>query len=317
MRIGAVAVIAATACGGPGSGAEPSDLSSGSPGSSSGSSSGSASGGAPVGGSSSGGVSGSSGSSSGGESSSGSSYSGGSSNEAGSPRDAGSSSDAESPRGGSSSGVGGSSSGSSSSSGGSSSGSTTGGGCSACGVAPVDAQAIPQVKNLLCFLYSVYGKKVISGQQETSWVANPSQDAQQIQSATGKTPALRGGDFLYQQTEQGGTTTDRALAQWKSGGISQLIYHMGNPTGNDSYASAKTSCGSGCIADAITAGSAKNGVLTSRLNHAVTELLKLQAANVAVVWRPWHESNGGWFWWGMESGAQFVALYKYEFQYFI
>jgi hypothetical protein len=38
-----------------------------------------------------------------------------------------------------------------------------------CNVAPVNPKATQQVKTLLCYLYSIYGKKVLSGQQETSW----------------------------------------------------------------------------------------------------------------------------------------------------
>jgi beta-mannanase len=151
-----------------------------------------------------------------------------------------------------------------------------------------------------------------------SWNGDPDVDNEYIQQTTGKLPALRGGDFLYQNTDSsGGTTTSRAQNWWNAGGISQLIYHMGNPDGDDSYNSAKTSCGSGCIGRAMTSGTKENGVLMGRLDHAATELGKLQAANVAVIWRPWHESNGGWFWWGMEGGGQFVALYKFEFDYFV
>lgn len=151
-----------------------------------------------------------------------------------------------------------------------------------------------------------------------SWNGDPDVDNEYIQQQTGKLPAVRGQDFLYQGTDnKGQTTTSRARAWWQAGGISQLIYHMGNPTGDDSYDSAKGSCGSGCIGQAITPGTNKNKVLLQRLDHAATELAKLQAANVAVIWRPWHESNGGWFWWGMEGGGEFVKLYKFVFDYFV
>ena len=178
--------------------------------------------------------------------------------------------------------------------------------------------AIPQVKNLLCYLRGIYGSNVLAGQQEQSWDNNPDIDNNYIQSVTGKLPALRGQDFLYRQTDgQGRTTTSRAQDWWQAGGISQLSYHMGNPGGDDSYGSSLTGCGNGCIAEALTSGTSKNQVLLQRLDHVATELGKLQMANVAVIWRPWHESNGGWFWWGKEGGAEFGKLYRFTYNYLV
>jgi hypothetical protein len=187
-----------------------------------------------------------------------------------------------------------------------------------CGHDPVDPQATPQARKLLCYLYSIYGLKVLSGQQEQSWNDDPDIDNNYIQSVTGKLPALRGQDFLYQHADgQGRTTTSRAIDWWNGRGISQISYHMGNPNGDDSYTSSKQSCGRGCIAEALQSGTAKNRVLLQRLDHVATELGRLQAADVAVIWRPWHESNGGWFWWGMEGGAEFGRLFRFTYDYLV
>ncbi len=40
---------------------------------------------------------------------------------------------------------------------------------SSCKVAPVDPKATRQARNLLCYLYSVYGNHILSGQQESPW----------------------------------------------------------------------------------------------------------------------------------------------------
>ena len=44
---------------------------------------------------------------------------------------------------------------------------------SQCGVSPVSPDATQQTKNLLCYLYSIKGNHVLSGQQEANWNANP------------------------------------------------------------------------------------------------------------------------------------------------
>jgi Glycosyl hydrolase family 26 len=42
----------------------------------------------------------------------------------------------------------------------------------------------------------------------------------------------------------------------------------------------------------------------------------LQSANVAVLWAPFHEVQpNGWFWWAKGTGAQFVSLWKYTYDY--
>ncbi len=81
----------------------------------------------------------------------------------------------------------------------------------------------------LCYLYSVYGSKVLSGQQETSW-SNPQADIDYYVSTVGKHPAILGGDYLYTNG-----TTSRAQAYWAAGGISMMRYHMGAPPLSDTH----------------------------------------------------------------------------------
>jgi len=35
-----------------------------------------------------------------------------------------------------------------------------------------------------------------------------------------------------------------------------------------------------------------------------------------VLWRPFHEMNGGWFWWGAKKPAVFIQLWRQMFDYF-
>ncbi len=192
---------------------------------------------------------------------------------------------------------------------------------------PVDPQATPQAKALLCYLYSQYGNHILTGQQETSWDADPTVDVTYINTTTGHYPAVLGQDFLYAPTSNGGgaesmgttpppsTTTSRALAWWKAGGISQLCYHMGAPGLTDSYQHAETAVPTG-IASVLEVGSAAYTSFIYKLDYAAAELAYLQSNNVAVIYRPFHETGGTWFWWSMGTGAQFVALWEFVFNYF-
>jgi Glycosyl hydrolase family 26 len=210
------------------------------------------------------------------------------------------------PGGGGSAGRGGGSNGGAPS-GGASNGSAGGGNSGGCNIAPANPKATQQAKNLLCYLYSQYGNHVLSGQQETSW-SNPANDISWYSSNGMKLPAVLGGDYLYPSG-----TTQRAIAYWQAGGITMIRYHMGAPPNADSY---ENSMGSANIDNVLKEGTAENTSFKSKLDYAAKELQQLQAANAAVIWAPFHEVQpNGWFWWSKGTGAQFVSLWKYMFNY--
>lgn len=184
----------------------------------------------------------------------------------------------------------------------------TSGESAVCGVLPVNPNATREVKNLLCYLYSIYGEGVLSGQQETSWNPNPADDVDWINSQTGKFPAILGGDYLYPDG-----TTARAKAWWDAGGITMIRYHMGAPPSADTYENSK---GSANIDNVLRSGSSENTSFNSKLDYIAVELQILEDANVPVIWAPFHEVQpNGWFWWSKGTSAQFIALWKYMFEY--
>jgi hypothetical protein len=181
---------------------------------------------------------------------------------------------------------------------------------------PIDPNATPEAKKLLCYIYSIYGKSVLSGQQETSW-SNPQADISYYMSTVGKHPAILGGDFLYQDgAKPGGNTTKRALAYWQAGGITMLRYHMGAPPLADTYDNSK-----GTVAnfDNLTIeNTTENNSLKSKLDYMAGELRVLQDAKVPVILVPYHEVDvGAWFWWSKCKGPQFIKLWKYSVDYII
>jgi hypothetical protein len=195
---------------------------------------------------------------------------------------------------------------------------TGGSGGASCGVEPVSPNASPQAKNLLCYLYSVYGKHVLSGQQETSW-SNPTGDITWYTSNGMKYPAILGGDFLY--SDGGGptaetTTTSRAIAYWKAGGITMIRYHMGMPPNADSYQNSMLSPSGSFYSNVITAGTPENTSLNSKLDYMAYQIGVMKTNNVPILLALFHETQpSGWFWWSKGTGAQFSALYAYAFKY--
>jgi hypothetical protein len=197
--------------------------------------------------------------------------------------------------------------GSSGSSGTAGTGGSGGSGGSECGVAPVNPNASPQAKKLLCYLYGIYGKNVLSGQQETSW-NNPQNDISWYNTNTGKYPAILGGDYLYPDG-----TTDRARAYWEAGGIPMIRYHMGAPPNSDTY---ENSQGTADIGAVLTDGTSQNRSFIEKLDYVSDELQQLEDANVAVLWAPFHEYQpNGWFWWSKGTAQQFIELWRTMYRY--
>jgi hypothetical protein len=181
------------------------------------------------------------------------------------------------------------------------------GGSTTCSVSPVNPNASPQARRLLCYLYSLYGKNVLSGQQETSW-SNPANDVNWYNTNVGKYPAILGGDYLYPNG-----TTSRAQAYWNAGGITMIRYHMGAPPGEDTY---DNSLGSANIANVLSSGTNENNSFREKLDYIARELQTLENANVAVLWAPFHEYQpSGWFWWSKGTATQFIQLWKYMYDY--
>lgn len=67
--------------------------------------------------------------------------------------------------------------------------------------------------------------------------------------------------------------------------------------------------------NATVGGTWENNVFTEDLKNAAAYLKLLRDADIPVLWRPFHEAAGGWFWWGKDA-ASFKSLWIAMFNYF-
>jgi len=67
--------------------------------------------------------------------------------------------------------------------------------------------------------------------------------------------------------------------------------------------------------DAVSSGNWQNKIANADLDELVSCLKLLQDEGIPVLFRPLHEASGGWFWWGSRSGADYVTLWKYVYEY--
>ena len=184
-----------------------------------------------------------------------------------------------------------------------SAGGTTGGASSttpaSCTAVPVVPNATQQTRNVLCYLHSIYGNGILSGQEED----NNDNGMNTVFAATGKYPAIRAFDVNNSQAPT------QCVAHWNNGGLCMFGYHMGI---NGGTYNTKTN-----IDNVLTAGTAENTSFNSNLDRIATFVTPLKTAGGVAILRLFHEAGQGcsWFWWSMGTSAQWQSLFKYAFNY--
>jgi len=125
-----------------------------------------------------------------------------------------------------------------------------------------------------------------------------------IQKHTGELPAVRGLDFMHNDFQG---VVNRSIAWWNKGGIPHICWH----TGSD-FASGYNESKSHNLdwEKALTPGTAEYDKLLKAMDRAVPYLQQLEDAGVPVLWRPFHELDGGWFWWSKGGSESFVKLWQ-------
>ena len=87
------------------------------------------------------------------------------------------------------------------------------------------------------------------------------------------------------------------IAQHNRGGVNAISWHTVNPVnGGDSWQCADTTIVASIMADSLTA--ARFDEQVTRAARFITSLTDSTGRRIPVVFRPWHEHTGDWFWWG-------------------
>lgn len=182
---------------------------------------------------------------------------------------------------------------------------------------PVNADATPMAKALLARIAQGYGSVTLSGQNERS-------DLSVIQSASGKLPAIVEGDFMDYSPSRiayganpGSLSEDFISLAKNQGYLVSMAWHWNAPTklvNSTEYPWWRGFYTQGTTFD-IAATLANPGgsdyqALIRDIDAVAVQLKKYAAADVPVLWRPLHESEGGWFWWGAKGPEAFKQLWR-------
>ena len=185
---------------------------------------------------------------------------------------------------------------------------------------PVTPAASREAQALLAFFSDTYGKKIISGQQDGWRRTNGlSAELNYITKTTGKLPALLAMDVGGYTDKSPRRDPNHRLMQraadWfeQRGGIVEFCWHWRAPMNEPAFYTKETTFD---IARAVTDGTPEHEAVLRDLDLIATELEVLRDAHVPVLWRPLHEANGRWFWWGAGGPEPMKKLWRMMFENF-
>jgi mannan endo-1,4-beta-mannosidase len=193
-------------------------------------------------------------------------------------------------------------------------------------VKPSDTLLTAETRALFNNLHSLAGQGVLLGHHDaTAYGVNWRlvKDSADVKSVTGSYPAIYGWDLSGIEVDStydiNGIPfeTQRRLAReaYQRGGINTFSWHMHNPfNGKTSWDTAATAISQ------LLPGGVLHQTYLSYLNKAAAYLSTLKGRYgepVPILFRPFHEMTGEWFWWGVSTttSEEFRQLWQFTVNY--
>ena len=181
---------------------------------------------------------------------------------------------------------------------------------------PVDPAATAATRALLADLRARPDRavdRVAIGQQLITWLYGTKaddawyRDWSQLEDAGLPLPLVMAGELSDLMSFPGHAANANArnemIAHGQAGGIVSLVWHPDNPTGGP-FGSPITT---GQLRQMRDPATAVGAAWRTQLNRAAAVLQRFEDAGVPVLFRPLHEQNGDFFWWG-HNGSRGQAL---------
>ena len=190
----------------------------------------------------------------------------------------------------------------------------------------VDSIATIETLNLFSNLQSLAKDKVLFGHQESTaygvgWTHEGIIIRSDIEKVCGDFPAVYGWDIgkIGKRTNNDGIPFSHMkkliIDAFERGGINTISSHMHNPQTGKNYSDITPS-----VTQILPEGSHHNNFL-EKLNHIadfMTDLKSKDGISIPIIFRPYHEHNGDWFWWGKGPATEeeYIQLWQFTVDYF-
>lgn len=192
---------------------------------------------------------------------------------------------------------------------------------------PCNPHALPCVHRMMDYLGQLSGHGILTGQHTKT---RGMEELRHIEEVTGKQPALLGFELLaYSPNINYADTDDECMEEvannygtlrqawaWAARkGVITMTWHWFSPLGGrgKSFFTDNTDFDA---AKALVDGTPENRALLSDMDVMAGLLRPFRDAGVPILWRPFHEGDGNWFWWGAKGPETVKGLYRLMFDRF-
>lgn len=197
----------------------------------------------------------------------------------------------------------------------------------------VDPNATDETVALFYNLRKLSQTKFAIGQHDAFNAFYNTSGVSDVKKTTGQDPALLGSDFMFitdknntgQSSnwfyQQENIITDDAKEAYSKGMINIFCWHLREPNNEDSfYAVDMTGAQQQTAFRSILPGGAKHDWYKSKLDKVASVVSNLKDANnklIPIIFRPFHEFDGNWFWWGSNycSPDEYKAVFQFTVDY--
>ncbi|UUF14396.1 MULTISPECIES: glycoside hydrolase family 26 protein [Flavobacterium] len=198
----------------------------------------------------------------------------------------------------------------------------------------VDANATKETTALFYNLKRLAQTKVAIGQQDA--FNGFYQDAvgdSDIKKNTGFDPAILGSDFMFITDKNNNNQADNwfyqqeikitndVIAAYAKGIINTFSWHIREPFKDESFYAADMSAQEKATAfKSILPGGTNNEWYKKKLDKVASVVLNLKGSNgelIPIIFRPFHEFDGSWFWWGANycTADEYKQAYQFTVDY--
>ena len=192
---------------------------------------------------------------------------------------------------------------------------------------PCNPNAIKEVRDVLQYFAEIEGKRIITGQHTQTM---EQEELVRIQEITGKLPALCGFELLsyspnihledaseecITEVTRNKDTLEKAWEWVQKGGLITFTWHWFSPLGgkDKSFYSEKTDFDA---REALKEGTPENTAMCSDLDVMASILKPFCEKHIPILWRPFHEAEGDWFWWGAKGPDVARELFRFMYHYY-
>ena len=191
----------------------------------------------------------------------------------------------------------------------------------------VDMEATSETKALYRNLFKLAGREILFGQQDAtnyghSWSVG--ENRSDVKDVCGAHPALIGEDFSLLTSTDGKRLEDGKKQLLKTitetynrGGVVTVCWHSANPVNGGSFYYEQNPVKA--VSEILPDGSAHQQYLIylDRIAEVAKDAKGKSGELVPIIFRPFHEFDGDWFWWGQAhcSKEEFISLWRFTVHY--